>query len=188
MKKIFESSTDTLDTPTLIGTDEEKIAGIKFWAELVSLVRSVNSVFVSYENKQEVIKYLKKEIEQIDVEINNISASVVSHPDEIPSAEQVPKDEAVPEIPEVDLSKNDEVANTTNQSVPAKPQEDNPVIKPAEPKQDNIDKMRRLAGTGQYSKEYVVPESKGGSANTKLTFSDLDKLRRVAGSGTWSKK
>ena len=182
---LFENE-HTLDSPPLIGTDEEKIRGIAFWADVVRLLRSINSTFISFENKQAILKYLKQELERVDVEINNVSSQIVSTPGEIPSAQQVPTDEIVPDATKVvDLTKSDEVASMAGNEPSPNRTADNPVIKTAPPLKKpptfaDIAKLKKVAGTGEYDKSYVVPESK--------KVDSLDKLRRAAGTGRWAEK
>ena len=70
-----------LVTPEFIGLDEEKISVIQYWSEIIGLLRSMNSCVVSIENKQAIINQLKKEIELLDIELNNISAVPVENED-----------------------------------------------------------------------------------------------------------
>lgn len=185
--KIFENE-HPLETPDLIGTDAEKIAGIKFWADLIALVRSIDTTFISYENKLAIIQFLKKELDLVDVEINNISATVVSKPGEIPSAEQLPAAVPEPEQNIVDLSKSAEVAASAAPVLPAPPAPPvNPITKAAvktAPTFSDLDKLRRVAGNSTR----FVPENKVTPTATGIkspTFTDLEKLRRAAGAGKY---
>ena|ERR1035437_5841389 len=130
-----------LSTPELIGTDEEKINGIKFWSDAIGLFHSINNVFVSFENKTAVITALKAELEIIMVELENLSATVSQNQDgEIPSADQVPASEPSPDVNIVDLTKHNDVANS--------------IVKA--PTFENLDKLRRCAGSGIWDKNYRV--------------------------------
>jgi hypothetical protein len=129
-----------LTTPELIGTDLEKVAGIKFWADVIGLIRSINTTFVSYENKKSVIAAFEKELEIIALEIDNSSSRVSQGDAVIPSADQEPTDEPV-DVNVVDLTKNAEVAATTSAAKPA-------------PTFENLDKLRRVAGSGIWDKNY----------------------------------
>jgi len=129
-----------LTTPELIGTDLEKVAGIKFWADVIGLMRSINTTFVSYENKKSVIAAFEKELEIIGIEIDNTSSKVSQGDADIPSADQNPPNEPV-EVNVVDLTKNAEVAATT--AVATRP-----------PTFENLDKLRRVAGSGIWDKNY----------------------------------
>lgn len=146
-KKLNENE-HILTTPELIGTDQEKIAGIKFWADVIALIRTINTTFVSYENRKAVIDAFTKELELIGLEGENAPAQVTQPgPDtqdgkEIPSADQLPSNEQ-PEVNVVDLTKNGDVANTTVANVPPRP-----------PTFENLDKLRRVAGSGIWDKNY----------------------------------
>jgi hypothetical protein len=185
MKKLFENE-HPLETPALVGTDEEKIAGIRFWAELVALARSIDTTFISYENKLRIIQYLKKELDLVDVEINNVSSQVVAPPAEVPSAEQLPPGESA-DTNIVDLSSSAGVTNAVNSNmtaVPPAPTEITPAAKPKQtPTFSNLDKLRRVAGNS----EKFVPETKepNTSGAKAPTFNDLEKLRRAAGAGKY---
>jgi hypothetical protein len=129
-----------LTTPELIGTDLEKVNGIKFWADVIGLIRSINTTFVSYENKKSVIAAFEKELEIIAIEIDNSSSRVSQGDAVIPSADQEPASEPV-DVNVVDLTKNAEVAATTTAAKPA-------------PTFENLDKLRRVAGSGIWDKNY----------------------------------
>lgn len=139
IKNLIENE-HALSTPELIGTDQEKVAGIKFWADVIGLIRSINTVFVSYENKKSVISAFEKELEIIALEIDNSSSKVSQGEEGIPSADQNPSDEPV-DVNIVDLTKNDQVAATIAPSRPA-------------PTFENLDKLRRVAGSGIWDKNY----------------------------------
>lgn len=146
-KNLIENE-HTLTTPELIGTDQEKITGIKFWADVIALIRTINTTFVSYENRKSVIDAFVKELELIGLEGENAPAQVTqpgpNTPDgkEIPSADQVPTSEPT-EVNVVDLTKNAEVSNTTVANAPPRP-----------PTFENLDKLRRVAGSGIWDKNY----------------------------------
>lgn len=139
-KKLIENE-HTLTTPELIGTDPEKIAGIKFWSDVIGLIRSINTTFVSYENKKSVITAFQKELEIIGVEIDNLSSRVSQGTAEIPSADQNPPSEPI-ETNVVDLTKTAAVAATTTASAQRPPTF------------ENLDKLRRVAGAGIWDKNY----------------------------------
>ena len=139
MNKLIENE-HALTTPELIGTDQEKVNGIKFWAEVIGLIRSINTTFVSYENKKSVIAAFEKELELIAIEIDNSSSRVSQGTADIPSADQTPADEPA-DVNVVDLTKNDEVAATTTARQTGLTFE-------------NLDKLRRVAGSGVWDKNY----------------------------------
>lgn len=140
----------TLTTPELIGTDQEKVAGIRFWADIIGMIRSINTAFISYENKKSVIDAVQKELKLIEIEIDNISGRVTQDATaEIPSVDQtVPAEQ--PEVNTVDLTKSDAVASTIPTPTPLK----------QAPTFENLDKLRRVAGSGIWDKNYVQPKGK----------------------------
>jgi len=80
MKILFEN-THPLTTPDFVGTDQEKIAVIGYWSGLISHLRSMNMIIISHENKLAIIAQLKRELEMIDIDVNNNTAQPVVHPD-----------------------------------------------------------------------------------------------------------
>lgn len=168
-KNLIENE-HALTTPELIGTDQEKIAGIKFWSDVIGLIRTINTTFVSYENKKSIIAAFKKELDVIEVEIDNSSSRVTQGTTDIPSADQVPKDEPSADVNVVDLTKNAEVAATTVGAVKV------------QPTFSSLDKLRRMAGNNTT----FVPENKTILVTAEPTFTDnLEKLRRAAGAGKY---
>ena len=139
-KKLTENE-HALTTPEFIGTDQEKIAGIKFWSDVIGLIRSINTTFVSYENKKSLIAAVKRELDIISVEIDNSSSRVTQGAVDIPSADQVPAGEPSGEVNVVDLTKSVQVASSTVMAKPA-------------PTFENLDKLRRVAGTGVWDKNF----------------------------------
>jgi len=79
--KILVENEHPLNSPSFIGTDAEKIAVLGYWAGMISHIRSMNMIVISHENKLAIIAQLKKELELIDIEVNNDSAHPVVHPD-----------------------------------------------------------------------------------------------------------
>lgn len=146
-KKLTENE-HALATPELIGTDQEKIAGIKFWSDVIGLIRSINTTFVSYENKKSVIAAFKKELDVIEVEIDNSSSRVSQGAVDIPSADQVPPGEPAGDVNVVDLTKSVEVASSTTMAKPS------PTPVKTAPTFENLDKLRRVAGSGVWDKNH----------------------------------
>ena len=101
--KLFENE-HPLVTPNFIGTDQEKINVLGYWAGLISMLRSMNISIVSHENKLAVIKQLRAELDIIDVEINNVSSHEVTNQDGSPEMSTMPKEPIVnlaePEVKE----------------------------------------------------------------------------------------
>ena len=56
--KLYENE-HKLVTPDFIGTDEEKIAVLSYWTNLISSIRSINNIVISHENKLAIIDQLK---------------------------------------------------------------------------------------------------------------------------------
>lgn len=127
-----------LSTPELIGDDQEKIAGIKFWSDVISLIRSLNTIFVSYDNKKAIIAAFKKELDLLEIELDNET----SHPSQggmgIPSTDQT-LDRGHVNV--VDLTNPQEVAATTTVGKKA-------------PTFEDLEKLRRAAGSGVWDKNY----------------------------------
>jgi hypothetical protein len=63
-----------LVTPVFSGTDEEKVSCLSYWAELIAIIRSLNSCITAHENKLAIINQLKTEVQIIDSELNNLTA------------------------------------------------------------------------------------------------------------------
>jgi hypothetical protein len=103
MKILFEN-THPLTTPDFVGTDQEKIAVIGYWSGLISQLRSMNMIVISHENKLAIIDQLKKELEMIDIEVNNDTAHPVVHPDGSTEMSQVEVPTEAPGEVVVDLT------------------------------------------------------------------------------------
>jgi hypothetical protein len=164
-------------SPPVVGTNEERIRAIRFWADFVGMIRSLDISFESFQNKQAIIAYIKKEVDLIQIEIDNISASVISKPGEIPSTEQLPDDVKAPETNIVDLSSSADVKDSVPKDLPVVEPVANPVTKPATkvaPTFSDLDKLRRVAGVGATA---VVPTTQHNEA--------LDRLQHAAGAGRW---
>lgn len=92
-----------LVTPELNGTDAEKIAAISYWSDVVGLLRSLKSHVISLDNQMAIITAIKTEVDLIDIEINNKTASTVQNPDGTADMKALPPTEADNVI---DLSKS----------------------------------------------------------------------------------
>lgn len=77
MTTLFENE-HPLVTPSFVGTDEEKIQVLGYWAGLIGFLRSLNAHVISHENKLAIIAQLKAELEIINVEVNNVTAHMVN--------------------------------------------------------------------------------------------------------------
>lgn len=141
MKKLIENE-HALTTPQLIGTDEEKIVGIRYWSEVIALIRSINTTFVSYENKRAVLDAFKNELQLIEIELDNTTSRVTQGGGEIPSADQN-ANTSPNEVNVVDLTKTAAVAATVA-----------PPLGSKAPTFENLDKLRRVAGVGVWDKNH----------------------------------
>jgi hypothetical protein len=74
----INESEHPLVTPEFIGTDEEKMAVLSYWSDLIGLVRSLNACVISHQNKLSIILQMQKELTLIGLEVNNTSAAPVS--------------------------------------------------------------------------------------------------------------
>jgi len=148
MKTLVEDE-HPLVTPNFIGTDAEKILVLGYWSEVIGLMRSMNSIVISHENKLAIIDQLKKELDIIDLEVNNVSAHQVQHADGSVEMNTMPKGEEVPlKSPIIDLTQPEAAPAPTN------PYEVfNPKRVPA------TEAMQRLAGTW-YSNKATQSKSK----------------------------
>jgi hypothetical protein len=140
---MLNESEHPLVTPEFIGTDEEKMAVLTYWAGLISQVRSLNSCVISHQNKLSIIFQLQKELTLIGLEVNNTSAEPVSQPDGSIEMNQdaTPKTAGPEEIvinlgtPEVKESEENPYAKFNRKDVPV------------------AEAMQRLAGTWYYVKK-----------------------------------
>ena len=121
-----------LVTPSFIGTDEEKIGVLTFWSEMISKIRSINSYVISHENKLAIVAQLKKELELIDLEINNVTSHPVQHADGGTEMAQIAPDNSV------DLSIPEPVKYQTESKKSS-------VFD--KPKISIVEQMQRIAGT-----------------------------------------
>jgi hypothetical protein len=80
MDKLLENE-HPLVTPSFLGTDAEKIVVLNYWSDLIRLVRSLNSIVISHDNKLAIVNQLQNELNIINSEINNVTAHVQQHAD-----------------------------------------------------------------------------------------------------------
>lgn len=104
-----------LVTPEFTGTHEEMITAINFWVSLVSQLRSLPSVVTTYENREAIITQVEQEIAGLRSELQNVSTTVTTSADGMPSMVQPktnPDGEPEPEAdqtPVVDLSVSEDM-------------------------------------------------------------------------------
>jgi len=138
--KILVENEHPLNSPSFIGIDAEKIAVLGYWAGMISHLRSMNMIVISHENKLAIIAQLKKELELIDVEVNNDTAHPVVHPDGSTEMSQLPSSPNMGVTPTpIEVPKEIVVDLTSNES------QFNPKISIKE-------QMQRLAGTHYLNK------------------------------------
>ena len=90
--KILTENTHPLNTPSFTGTDAEKISVLGYWAGMISHLRSMNLIVISHENKLAIIAQLSKELELINIEINNETSHATVHADGSTEMSQVALD------------------------------------------------------------------------------------------------
>lgn len=95
MSNFLVETEHPLDTPSIIGTDTEKINVLGYWAGLISHLRSINMIVISHPNKLAIIDQLKKEIALIEAEVHNDTAHPVPSPDGAVTMEQPPHNDEV---------------------------------------------------------------------------------------------
>jgi hypothetical protein len=87
LEQFLIENENTLVSPELIGTNEEKITALHWWMEGVTLLRSMTAV-TSIANKFQLLDSLNKELELVKIELENASAIVRNDKKDIPSMEQ----------------------------------------------------------------------------------------------------
>ena len=100
---LFESE-NSLKTPEIVGTDEEKVAVLAYWSDLVGLLRSINTTVISIENKIAILDHLKNEVELVMLDVTNATAHAAVDKE---TGETSMKQDGDPEVDgpkEVDLS------------------------------------------------------------------------------------
>ncbi len=104
-----------LVTPDFVGTDAEKTGVLGYWSDMIGKLRSLNVSVISHRNKLAIIAQLKKELDLIDVEINNDTAHPIIHKDGSNEMSTMPKGEEVPVVaPVVDLTQSEVPVTATN--------------------------------------------------------------------------
>lgn len=103
MKTLTENE-HPLVTPNFVGTDAEKITVLNYWSDLIRLVRSMNTLVISYDNKLAIVNQLQAELNIINSEINNVTSHLIKHADGSEEMSTMPKaivNLAEPEAPAV---------------------------------------------------------------------------------------
>jgi hypothetical protein len=129
-----------LVTPNFIGTDEEKIAVLAYWAEMIRHLRSLNAIVISHENKLAIMDQLNKELDIVCQEVNNATSHSVTNPDGSTEQSTMPTGAEVPVVAPVVNLAEPEVRESVKESVDPYAKFNQKALTPAEA-------MQRLAGT-----------------------------------------
>jgi len=137
----LNESEHPLVTPTFVGTDDEKMSVLQYWSNLIGLVRSMNAVVITHENKLAILIQIQKEIDLISAEVNNITAKLSTDQDGAPELTQ-------------DVTKQDQTVDLT---IPESVQEidcftGRPISKFNPTVISKAEQMQRLAGNYYSSK------------------------------------
>jgi len=153
----INETTHVLQTPEIVGTDEEKVGVLHMWADLIGMVRNINTSVVSYENKKSILVQIKKELELIELELDNAK----SDPTDINGAtalEQLPKEkeeEAKLAVPAPDAPPTPVTLVPNAQAAPegismapvTMPSTEQPsFMRPALTQEENLAKLKSMAG------------------------------------------
>jgi hypothetical protein len=87
-----------LVTPNFIGTDAEKIAVINYWSGMICHLRSLNLNVISHENKLAILDQLRKELDLVCTEVNNVTSHTVTHADGSTEQSTVPPASEAPDV------------------------------------------------------------------------------------------
>lgn len=142
MDKLLENE-HPLVTPNFIGTDEEKIQVINYWSQMITFLRSLNGLVISHENKLAIISQLIKEMDIINLEINNVTAHQVTSPDGSTEMSTMPANGEVAVEDPVTVSATAPVVNLAEPEV----KKSNPYEAFNRPAVSTSEAMQRLAGT-----------------------------------------
>lgn len=105
----LKESMHALVTPEFTGTHEEMIAAAGYWIALISQVRNLFNGIPGFDNRAAIINQLEKEVGIMKAELENLSATVTTDGNGLPSMGQpapttTPPIEVEPEGNEVDMS------------------------------------------------------------------------------------
>lgn len=135
--KFLSENEHVLTSPEIIGTDEEKISAISYWSSVIGLYRTLNSLMVSYNNKINMITAMRKELDIVELEIQNTSAEVKDDGESVPGMYQ-----------DTDAAPDEAVIDIGNKTISTEEKE--------QKKKALIEKMQRAAGTFYLSKKVSV--------------------------------
>lgn len=77
-----------LVTPEFTGTHEEQIAAVGYWVTAVSHVRSLFTVITAFDNRASIVNQLEKEVAILKAELENLSATISTDGNGLPSMSQ----------------------------------------------------------------------------------------------------
>jgi hypothetical protein len=108
----LKESMHALVTPEFTGTHDEMIAAAGYWISLISQVRNLFNVIPGFDNRASIINQLEKEVAIMKAELENLSATVTTDGNGLPSMGQpaptnAPAIEVEPEDKAVDMSAHD---------------------------------------------------------------------------------
>lgn len=151
VKRLMKTLTEDehpLVTPNFIGTDEEKVIVLGYWSEVIGLMRSMNSIVVSHDNKLAIIAQLKAELEIINNEVNNVTSHQVQHADGSVELSTMPAGGELPKSGPVAPATPVPTSTTPAPKIIDLGQPENKF----NPKVSTTEAMQRLAGTYYASK------------------------------------
>jgi hypothetical protein len=204
LAKTLLENEHVLSSPEIIGTDEEKIAAIGYWAGVVGTLRTLNTLMVSHRNKMNMIAAIRNETDLVQKEIENATSQM--RPDGVPGMYQDPAAAPVEATPVVDLGR-DEITTVAQPSslprgteVPA-PNNPSTVVTPSlAPPADPIPQPSAGAAAAAPEQPTLVPGEGEvnvvSSPKAKIELQqenlkkqkELERLQRAAGTWYLSKK
>ena len=106
----LKESMHALVTPQFTGTHDEMIAAAGYWISLISQVRNLFNVIPGFDNRASIINQLEKEVAIMKAELENLSATVTTDGNGLPTMGQPAPttSEPIKVEPEVDLSAKQE--------------------------------------------------------------------------------
>lgn len=84
----LQESMHTLVTPEFTGTHDEMITAAGYWVTLISQIRSLFNTISSFDNRAAIINQLEKEVSIMKAELDNLSATITTDGNGLPSMGQ----------------------------------------------------------------------------------------------------
>lgn len=84
----LNESMHSLVTPEFIGTHEEQVAAAGYWITLISQVRNLFNTIPGFDNRAAIINQLEKEVAIMKAELENLSATITTNGNGLPSMGQ----------------------------------------------------------------------------------------------------